>query len=876
MTVKFGLSEDEFLFIGVPVSLEIVTLCNAGAIAVIIFLRTVLPSLIKDTAPYLSYSDDSEGGFQFALNKLFEFLDAKEDSEVDNQGAQEKKEEQKKDNDDAVGEDEPAGTDERQKNKEVDKDTKEENPKETTLLNELSAILKALQNLIILALQVIRGLPTIAHVILVSTLTSLLIFTVGCASVSLPRWSKGLPPMAVLYGLIICKFKEEIHHCITVLPTENTVLLLLLSTVGFLVVGWRVVATICLLVLLAIAPPLLVSTVLTAKVRLPDGWHKYLLVLVVMLVQMFIASMKNWILTILGFVVFRGFIASKVLSDQSQRLLIVVVAVFLTACFYYRGLVFMVERLPAPQGRCIGGGRPTPILKKSSCTNLDFASTRFFKSAINVNETSNLVGTYRDNHYTVIGLTSLSDLKKKEVPEMNFTGVVAFNNRSNDVAIVIHDIFLKSGLTVNYYNFYKYYHKAVRDEHHNLVHYIFGMLKANVSSVTVVARAEHGIMAKIIAEDINEQIELFEYYETDSCVQTQLICKKARTESSRVCSSSGNLLVNESIAEFERSILNKQLLAPKKTSLIKSTTKNGFYIRQSSQKWSSSNDRPVEEVTRHIVYGEIAVFVDDTIENSVSVAYRENLFTCKQTFEAIVESFFPGYEYWHELRGFAEKDGNPVHGIVLFHVRRGEVLIALRSALEEELLLGDSGLYDLEKWNATSDDGRVSQKLFQVYTRTGIQLQYPQRSLRSSCRAVLDEISKEHPHQNITVAVTGHSSGAAMAVVVALDLADKVARDKSYASINAVKVVSFALPPVVGNAAMTKKLQELNVSHIHYYHGEDNLVVKSTAKYGFDAEMNQVARPLTMNLEAKRPVCNPFTPPLYLSIRLFPVTTVQQ
>ena len=465
--------------------------------------------------------------------------------------------------------------------------------------------------------------------------------------------------------------------------------------------------------------------------------------------------------------------------------------------------------------------------------------------------------------------------------------MVAFNNRTKDVAIVIHSIALKSGLAANYYNFHKYYHKAVRGWHHNQVHYIFGMLDAQVSSVTVVARAEHGIMAQVIAQDIHQQIQLFQYYyddddyyyhatgSTSCCVRTQLICNS----SSKVCSGGGiggigggggSMAVDESIAEFERSVLVTQppsQKTKKKASPAKGTQRSEFYARQISQKWTTSS--LVEQVSEHIVFGEIAVFVDDAIESSTSVAYRENLFTCPQTFEAIVESFFPGYEYWNELRGFAaEQHGNPVQGIVLFHAEKGRVLIALRSALEEELLVADGGLHHLEQWNATDDDdddddgSRVSRLLLQHYRRTGIQMDYPQRSLRAACRAVLHKISQLDlllplPGRNITVTVTGHSTGAAMAVVVALDLAEYIAAYKSdyYAAINAVEVVSFALPAVVGNRALAKKLQQLGVSHIHYYNGlEDDIVVRSSPHLGFDVQMNQVARPLLMDPAAKRPV----------------------
>ena len=405
LTVTFWLSEEEFLFLGLlPVSPEIVTLCNAGAIAVIMFLRTVLPSLFKATAPYLSYSDTEEGGFQFGLCKLAEFLDDSDDSTVD-------------------------------------KKVEEDDPNKTTLWKEMVVILKAVDNVYKLALRAIQGLPTIAHVVLVSTLTSLLAFTVGCASVSLPRWSKGLPLMAVLYGLIICRFREEIHTYIACIPTENTVLLLLLVAVGLLVVGCQAAATVVCLVLLAVTPPLLASSVLPAQVRLPAGWHMYLLVLLALLLSMFPdielivigSSMRSWVLKAAGFVLVRRFVVPQVLSDQSQRLVLVVLSVFLTACFYYRGLVFIVERLPPPlphtsyysSGGGGGGvcGIPTPVLNMSCHTLCDAASTSFFNSAAVYAEDSSssysyLVDTYRSNHYAVIGLTSPSQM----MPEMNFTG----------------------------------------------------------------------------------------------------------------------------------------------------------------------------------------------------------------------------------------------------------------------------------------------------------------------------------------------------------------------------------------------------------------------------------------------------------------------
>ena len=64
-----------------------------------------------------------------------------------------------------------------------------------------------------------------------------------------------------------------------------------------------------------------------------------------------------------------------------------------------------------------------------------------------------------------------------------------------------------------------------------------------------------------------------------------------------------------------------------------------------------------------------------------------------------------------------------MQGIVLFHEERKQVLV------DEQLSAEDSGLFDLLQWQG-SGNGCGS---------TGVQLRFPQRSLRAALHAVLQE-----------------------------------------------------------------------------------------------------------------------------------------
>eukprot|EP01036_Dinobryon_divergens_P033150 gene33150-42873_t len=494
-----------------------------------------------------------------------------------------------------------------------------------------------------------------------------------------------------------------------------------------------------------------------------------------------------------------------------------------------------MERIPSPQMTC-GGNFSIP----SYCPiPIDNVSDSFFNNVVHMNaslpDINYLVGMYRAHEYTVIGRTTSSSRVA------NFTSIIAYNNRTNDLAVVIHDVNWRSGLVSNDYNFYYHYHySSARNETNQLVDYIFGMRELNATTVTVVARAEHGNMAQWITrylyDDVCRMVGC-------KCVRSLAICGNGADNNN--CDSGLNKTVNESFAEFDRSFVNFNTHINHHYIFL---PKDIFYITTSS-KWGY-NETVTKEVSEHIVYGEIALFVDDVTKSSTSVAYRENFFECKQTFKAIVESFFPGYEYWNELRGFAaEKESNLVQGIVLFHESKSQVLIVMRPALEELLTRADNGLHRLDEYfrNGLYPMFRASRRLLQYYRRTGIKKGSPQRSLRSACWAVLDLLAGK---QNITVTVTGHSTGAAMALIVALDLAEAIADYRhTYAAINAVEVVSFALPPVVGNRALAFWVKFLNVSHVHYYNAEDDAVVKSNPQYEFNANMSQVARPLSMNLD---------------------------
>ena len=103
-------------------------------------------------------------------------------------------------------------------------------------------------------------------------------------------------------------------------------------------------------------------------------------------------------------------------------------------------------------------------------------------------------------------------------------------------------------------------------------------------------------------------------------------------------------------------------------------------------------------------------------------------------------------------------------------------------------------------------------------------------------------IQRENPNRHISVVFTGHSLGAALSVLAAVDLAE-VVKESKFENIK-VNLVTFACPSVIGNKKFVDRLEELNIPHIHYHNEHDPFTKIERAGY---VEVSQERRVFQMN-----------------------------
>ena len=118
---------------------------------------------------------------------------------------------------------------------------------------------------------------------------------------------------------------------------------------------------------------------------------------------------------------------------------------------------------------------------------------------------------------------------------------------------------------------------------------------------------------------------------------------------------------------------------------------------------------------------------------------------------------------------------------------------------------------------------------YDTYTQTNTELNAAHESLQITCIKTLKEIQKKYPKQDISVVFTGHSLGAALSVLAAVDMAE-VVKESNFDNVK-VNLVTFACPSAIGNQKFSDRMMELNVSHIHYHHDDDAVTKIRSAGY---------------------------------------------
>jgi len=285
------------------------------------------------------------------------------------------------------------------------------------------------------------------------------------------------------------------------------------------------------------------------------------------------------------------------------------------------------------------------------------------------------------------------------------------------------------------------------------------------------------------------------------------------------------------------------------------TTRSYFYTRFGDP-WSY-DENSGENVRQHIQYGKmISLAYDITEKDPRSKNAMENFLGCKRIMEPFVECFFEAYDYKHELRAFPRPIlGYPVDtffGYWAYNNQTGDVAIVLRGTLfqidwgsnfringdiwnyKKESTHGNCCLHGyidylhsilLPFW-ANSKDVILHYGFHDIYTNKVLN-NNTVKSLQDEIREIVQNISSSEWKGEIkTITVTGHSLGASIAAIVALDIAEEVAKLKDKRSSKdfnpLIRLINFA-NPLVGNYMLWKRLKELEVTYVHYFNTGDSV-----------------------------------------------------
>ena len=290
---------------------------------------------------------------------------------------------------------------------------------------------------------------------------------------------------------------------------------------------------------------------------------------------------------------------------------------------------------------------------------------------------------------------------------------------------------------------------------------------------------------------------------------------------------------------------------------------NLYYTARKLDAWKPKvvDEALKKEVATHIEYGSMITLIYDIFEqdeNSVNVG--RCYLGKKANINEVFKRLYPGFEVETLLkanpRGLKEDaDIFTFFGLTAFNEKTGELVVVYRGTVTnsekvedtralgskwknidtKEIQIEKDGDGDVAKWDRftwgylTGAETIVVHRGFKgVYSRAVPNkdrggLDSPQIRLRGVIDKYGSKIKK--------ITVTGHSLGAATAVVTGLDLAQYLERKKLPTKL---EIISFACP-MTGDDKLGKEFARLGVRHVHYLNRGDVVPSGMLGRYKHDS-----------------------------------------
>lgn len=283
-----------------------------------------------------------------------------------------------------------------------------------------------------------------------------------------------------------------------------------------------------------------------------------------------------------------------------------------------------------------------------------------------------------------------------------------------------------------------------------------------------------------------------------------------------------------------------------------------YYSQKKFDSWkpNATDSALKEEVAKHIEYGSMVQFIYDIFEKDKnSVNHSKCYLGEKDNVNEAFKILYPGFSVETLLKtnpeGLITEDDFTFFGLAAFNDASGELVVVYRGTVTESEDVEDVRTLGA-KWRNVESAGKPEKKVslwkrlawgfltgadsvvfhrgFKgVYTRTvpsqerGGMPDSPQIRLREVIDKLGSNIKK--------ITVTGHSLGAATAVVCGLDLAQYLERKQLPAK---VEIVSFACPKT-GDSKLGKEFARLGVRHVHYLNRGDIVPIIMIGRYKHDS-----------------------------------------
>mmetsp|Transcript_20210 Transcript_20210/g.28985 ORF Transcript_20210/g.28985 Transcript_20210/m.28985 type:complete len:464 (-) Transcript_20210:146-1537(-) len=273
-----------------------------------------------------------------------------------------------------------------------------------------------------------------------------------------------------------------------------------------------------------------------------------------------------------------------------------------------------------------------------------------------------------------------------------------------------------------------------------------------------------------------------------------------------------------------------------------------YYMSRKFDSWKPQHDKNLrDELQKHIQYGEMIVLIYDIfVTNKNSVNVGKCYLGGKNNVNIVFQRLFPGFTIETLLKANPENlnrkvDEATFFGVCAFNSHTGELVVVYRGTVttsekvEDARSLGDLWLKtneilgpdkNVNKWRrfrwahfGAGRDAIVVHRGFKgVYTRAvqNIVRNNNLDSIQIRLRAVIDKLGSKIKK----VTVTGHSLGAATAVICGLDISQYM-ESKGLLSTQPddgkakVEIISFACPKTA-NKNLGKEFRRLGVRHVHY------------------------------------------------------------